>query len=270
MALSAALFVWICARLMGRRLAFNWYLIAFAGCWWVYLVDAGLFSPAEEDNLNLPQRVHFYQSHRRPLAIAAILFTAVALAVTFITVRLNPGEIALLCVLGLCGGAYVFPVIGGFGGGSRKRLKDFAFWKPVVISLVWLAGGMLLPLVAGSVVSAPSASTIALAVLLFLLLMGDSIALDWRDRLGDEQLGINTFAVMLGPWVLVIIALELIAATAVWWMARGDQRWNHAGAAMIATHALGFLFLPLARKKPLLFYLAIAAWRFAGALALLM
>ena len=271
MSVSSVLFVWICAALTGHVLPWHWYCVAGVGCWAVYLADAGLLGVPAEDRINLPERAQFIERSRGPLRLALVIALA-CLALGFVWRWPWPRGITLLILgtLAAAGALYVFPLLRRRDLPSL-RVKEVALWKPAFISAVWLAGGMLLPFLEGHPVAPPAAPFGAVAALLFLLLLGDSIALDWRDRAGDAATGLRTAAVRLGPrGCPLLLGLNALAAGALVLCVPGDARWHAAGGAMAAAHALSLMLLPLANRSPLLFYCAVAAWRFAGPAALLL
>lgn len=282
MAASAVCFVWTCAVLTGHALPVRWYGAAFVGCWGVYLLDAGLLRVPREDLANLPERARFIERARRPLGWGlACALAGLGLGFALIWPPPRWTTWGALALLGVAGAAYVFPLLvnegaaqpsesGAAGAARRLRVKDVALWKPAFISAVWLAGGMLLPFLEGSPLDEPAASFAAVCTLLFLLLLGDSIALDWRDREGDAAAGVRTAAVRLGRACVGLLAGIAAAAAALVVIVPGDARWRVIGGAMAAAHAASLALLPVARRRPLTFYAGVAAWRFAAPLAWLL
>ncbi len=267
MALSAAAFVGICAALLGRSLDWPWYLLATVGCWWVYLADAGL-GLAQEDRINVPARVEFLTRHRRTLAIILALLTLISAIAILKKSGLGARTAILLGALLVVACGYVFPIVPRRKKPSR-RLKESELLKPVIVSVAWLAGAMLLVVLQGRPIANPAAPPPVIAAFLFLLLFGDSVALDWRDREGDRHHGIETWAVRLGratPW---LFAAGCFIAAALIYFNSVNRLWCAAALTMLLTHAATLPLFPAARRHPLFFYIVVAAWRFSGLIPML-
>lgn len=266
MVASAGAFVWLCARWMGVTLDGRWYAMACAGCWWVYLVDAGLFRVPEEDQVNAPNRAAFMQRWRGVLLIAVGAATAGAAAWMF-TGPIALATWALAAVEAGIAGAYVLPVL---PGKTRwLRLKDLATVKPVVISAAWLCGAMGLAVTQGRSLGAEVVHEWLIGALMVLLLLADSIALDWKDREGDTGIALRTIATRLTGRsydVLMTVMIALAVGVLIAGIIRGGGAiWWGPAVAMIITLMPSLWAARHVTHHRVAVGTAIAAWRFIGA-----
>lgn len=155
---------------------------AFCGTALVYLADRTLgLSP--EDRHNQPRRVAWVRAHGAWLRAEGIALGVGLLA----TVPLLEVKTAV-AASGL-GGVAALHVLTGVGRHRGGRGLD-----PVTVSLVWVGGAVLLPVVeAGEPVL--SDGVLALAVYRMLLILPNVLVADWADREGDAAVGAGTWAV---------------------------------------------------------------------------
>ncbi|MBI1367728.1 MAG: hypothetical protein GC162_03650 [Planctomycetes bacterium] len=269
MSVTAAAFVFVAARWLGRTLEPRWYCGAAVGCAWVYLVDAGLFRVPAEDFVNAPRRAAFMARSRWPLLIGAGAATA-GVMMRVLSMPMHRATWMLLGALTVIAGLYVMPIIPRRDG-PAKRLKDFATVKPIVISIAWLAGAMGLAVTEGVTRHDEVVHEWLIGALLMTLLLADSIALDWADRPGDAGADVHTLATRLTPrgydrLMLACIALQ-IALTLIGLALGGGPLWLLPALIMIATHGWSLYLTRSPRRDRVLVGSAIAAWRIAGAMA---
>jgi len=177
-------------------------VLASAGAFLIYQVDRAFF-PAPEDALNQPDRLDWVGRHRGWVWGASLTAGVVALVMIPL---LKSGTLVLGVLLGLIGLLYVGPFFP-----HRRRLKAFGSWKPWVIGLAWVVGGVILPVVEAG--GAVSGKVVALAVYRMLFLIPNVLLSDWPDRKGDALIGIRTPATWLPLQRLQqIAALSAMAA----------------------------------------------------------
>ena len=115
-------------------------------------------------------------------------------------------SLGMIGILGVLGATYVYPLLPG-----GRRLKDVPFTKPFVVSLGWVAGGVLLPwLEAGR---SCNGVILAFALYRFVYLLPNLLLSDCPDRNSDAQLGIRTWALHLSWSGMVRVCLGILFLT---------------------------------------------------------
>jgi len=268
MALSAVAILFAGAQVLGAQLSGWWYLAAGLGTWTIYLLDSARSRNAEDQH-SQPQRALVFQ--RLPALRLFLPLLSATLGAMAILLAEPPAEaIWLLLALAAVGIAYVLPIL-PVPSGHRATLKHFALLKPATICLAWTLGAVLLPALASA--STPAWSSVVALGLLFLpLLLGDTLLLDLRDREGDQDAGLETFAVRAGSQAThgaVALCLAwgalMVILGARW--ALDPESWRRvalAGVLGLATAWLGWRAL---RRSEASTALGLMAWRYLAALA---
>ena len=144
---------------------------------------------AREDALNHPERRAWWAA-RAGLRLAWLVglgATALALAVT-----LRGPVLVLGFVLGGAVVLYVVPLLPG-----RRRLKASRWATPLVVSLAWALGGVVVPVLhAGAGVSV---GVLAFVAYRAALVWPNVLLADWPDRAGDARAGLRTLASTMAP-----------------------------------------------------------------------
>ena len=176
--------------------------LAFCGTALVYQLDRGLdFSP--EDRFNRPAYGAWRRAHRDYVRGTVLLCTVVGIGMLPF---LRPVTIAAGLGLGLVGLLHVIPVLG-----PRRRLKTFAWLKPLSISAVWALGGVLLP-----VLEADRSITVGVAALAgyrFVIVLVNTLLADWGDRDGDARANLQTLATEWSSPTLFYVVRGLLLTT---------------------------------------------------------
>ena len=270
MALSAVAILYASTRVLVAPLSGWWYLAAGLGTWTIYLLDSARSRNAE-DQRSQPERAELFQ--RLPaLRLLLPLLTATVGAMAVLLAEPTAGAIWLLLVLGALGFAYVLPIL-PIAHGARATLKHFALLKPITICIAWTLGAVLLPTLAS--VGEPSFNaTLTLGLLLLALLLGDTLLLDLRDREGDLDAGIKTFAVKAGhPATHTAVALCLAFAALLILLgapsALEPELWRRVSLAGVLGLTTAWLGWRVIRSNEAATALGLMAWRFLAALAAL-
>ncbi|MEM8485138.1 MAG: hypothetical protein AAF564_06290 [Bacteroidota bacterium] len=169
--------------------------VVLAGCcgaFLLYQLDRG-WLPGKEDGANQPERVAWIARHHMYVwSSCAFALLAGLIGTAF----LSGAALLAGALLAGCGFAYVLPL--------RKRLKRIWYVKPVAIAGAWALGGVALPLVEMNFAMAP-------VVLIFLgyrffFILPNVLLADWQDRLGDEQAGLHSLAMLVDERMLRLMA----------------------------------------------------------------
>lgn len=156
--------------------------MAFCGTSLLYLADRAL-GPSPEDRVNRPGRLEWRrQNWLWILAEALGLTTGILACLPFLQGRTMLAGIGI----GGLGLVHVLPGLGGWGG------KPSGWGKPLLVSGVWAAGAVLLP-----VVEAGHDLTPAVYFVLgyrWLLILPNVLFADWSDRKGDRAAGLRSWA----------------------------------------------------------------------------
>lgn len=265
-AVSAALFLFICARLLGRELPLAVYGAAFCWAWAVYLTDSGLGS-SREDLDTQPERAKFLRKYSWLLYVVAPL-SAIAAGALLLTHLETWRGWTLAAALVLLGAGYALPLIPWHGW---KRLKEIGIGKTPLVTLGWAVGGIGFALIVGERTGNGTAAPI-LAVIgyLVLLLFLDALSADFRDITGDQREGTKTAASALGRFAWFALIFGVLLAGFLWITPeRRDARWSVAGIMWFAS-LVSILTIKFHKRDETLFTIAISAWRFLGAAALAM
>jgi hypothetical protein len=260
MALSAVAYVQTAALLLtGRGAPSSWLLAALFGTLGIYLLD-GVRSADREDSISQANRARLSRRFRGWLSALGLLSL---LAAGVFVLRSEP-SVRVLILLGLLGFvslAHVLPLIPGRSG--LVTTKDLGLVKPLVISLAWLIGGLLVSFESDPEEPlAASAGLAGFALMTFPLLVLDSFWLDRRDMQADARFDRGTFAGGLESDRFrslcgVFFLLPLLGAP-----------WLPGGWVMIGWYWLGAVWLVLLPPRRLhaeAVQVCLAAlWRFTG------
>ena len=178
-------------------------LIASAGAFLIYQIDRiWLYSP--EDAINQPDRVRWYKKNQ---AINRVL-SAVAAGASLIALFWISKHTLLICLgVGLAGLVYLIPM-----GPTSFRIKGVWFGKPLIITLCWGFGAVILPVLDAGIPIDENVFTFFLYRIL--LVLSNVILADLPDREGDLASGLKTMAVLFSRKRLVKLALFFAAASA--------------------------------------------------------
>ena len=263
MAASAACYVESAALLVtGRGASPAWLVAAFLGTLGLYLLDS-VRSSEREDAISQPNRASLFQGNR---GIANLIAIGSLIGAFIATCIARPGfeTWVLLLLLGGLAITCLIPVIPTRRG--LVTLKHVGFFKPLVISVAWLLGAILIAMQQEIDDTDWSQWTrvvgFSLATLPLLLL--DSIWLDRRDMHADNAYKHPTLAGSLSPGgfrflCVVFLLVSLIGIPFI-------------GAVMLAPFLVGAFLLVVIEpsrlaSEPARVWLA-ACWRFTGLLGL--
>ena len=277
MAASAAAILFASAQVLETTLSPWWYLLAGFGTWTIYLLDSARSRNAE-DKRSQPERAALFQNSTTLRLLLPWLTGAIGVLAAILA---DPPleAIWLLVVLGVLGIAYAVPLlplgVGNTGDGSEtsplNTLKQFALLKPITICGAWTLGAVLVPTLAGT--TEPSAeAVVVLALLLMPLLLGDTLLLDLRDRDGDKEAGISTFAVRMGAKpthgaVALCLAFAAVMMFLGAYAAINTSVWRRVALAGVLGLATAWLSWQALRRNEATTAFGLMAWRFLAALA---
>ena len=273
MAASAAAILFASAQVLGAHLSPWWYPAAGLGTWTIYLLDSARSRNAE-DQRSQPQRAALFE--RFPVMRLAIPILSATFGLLCVILAQPPtAALWLLLILGAIGIAYAVPMlpIATRQSSALGTLKNFALFKPITICVAWTLGAVLFPAVAGD--SEPSIPAILMLTLLLLpLLLGDTLLLDLRDREGDAEAGIATFAVRAGSAPThTAVAICLACAAVVLFLgansALDPHVWRRVALAGVLGLATAWLSWQALRRNEAATAFGLMAWRFLAALAAL-
>lgn len=144
---------------------------------------------APEDAINHPARRAWWAA-RPGWRLGWLVGLGAVAAGLLATLR---GPVLLLSIA--LGGAvllYVVPLLPG-----RRRLKASRWAKPLVVSLAWALGAVLVPVVHAGV--EVTGGVLALIAYRAALVWPNVLLADWPDRAGDTRAGLRTLASTLPP-----------------------------------------------------------------------
>jgi hypothetical protein len=260
MAVSAVAFVQTASLLLaGRGASTGWLLAALLGTLGIYLLD-GVRSSDREDSLSQSRRATLCRRHRGLFSVLGLLALGGG-GICAVSSSSSPWVLVLLGLLGLAGLAHVLPIVPSRSG--RLTTKDLGLIKPLVISLAWLIGGLLVSFESDPVGPPPSlAGLIGFSLMSFPLLVLDSIWLDRRDMQADARFGQDTWAGRLDPgrYRLATCVLLLLPFLGCPWLPGG---WVMIGWFWLG--AVWLVLLPPARLGSEAMQVCLAAlWRYTG------
>ncbi|MAJ48036.1 MAG: hypothetical protein CBC35_12340 [Planctomycetes bacterium TMED75] len=208
MAASAASYVAVAGILVNEvPVPLVWLVAAFFGTLGIYLLDS-VRSADREDAISQSVRAGLFRANRGWAILSGLLSLGVGgLAVVWAQVSFEAWVVLIL--LGVLGLAYLLPVLPV--SGRRLTLKDLSLVKPLLISLAWLVGALL---VARESMPASPPTSALLDSMLFGLATGptlllDSLWLDRRDRAADVAFGHPTIASILSVRGFLLIRIVL-------------------------------------------------------------
>lgn len=180
------------------ELPLSWPLLVLGFCatFLVYQAER-IVHTAPEDDYNHPERRVWLASHRRHVWISS--FSAAGVAVAMLPL-LRPATLVAGVILASLSVLYMVPL------GKGRRLKGYGVLKPLLISMAWSVGGVVLPaLQAGAIVDGP---VIAQVGYRFFFVLPNAVLSDWPDREGDDRAGLRTLATCLSlrklQWVATV------------------------------------------------------------------
>ena len=157
------------------------------GAFLVYQVDRSWFvSP--EDMTNQPDRVQWFNEHRRYTSISCMMALLIA---GYSAMYLETRTIAMCALLAGFGFVYLFPYNEG-----QFRLKGNGYIKLLFISTCWSVGGVLLPAIEASI--SIDMEVYSLLAYRGFLIAANVLLADLPDRTGDLKEELGTLAVALG------------------------------------------------------------------------
>ncbi len=213
--------------LLGEPVYWPLILMAFCGVGGLYQLDRlGWFAP--EDRINQPRRERWAQRNALLLQITAAIFFIVAAAMIPLLAFVTVVTAAVLAVAGV---SYILPLFRGV------RLKSSGVSKPLVISVVWVAGVVALPAIEAGV--ALTQEVLGFGVYRWAVLWAVALLADWPDRDGDWQAGIQTPAVRWSQstlWMAACVPLAIAGGAA------GGLAYGY-GNGPLALDALGYILL---------------------------
>ncbi len=166
---------------------------------------------SDADRYNSPEREHFYQHYRRPLAGLAIASGTSGLA-TAALIGWQP--FAVLLVMSLLGLSYNLKVLPAFlSCGRFRRIKDIPGSKTFLIAAAWSVVTVALP-----ALSARQMGPVTLLVMVWTagIVFARTAFFDLLDIQGDRLVGRETIPVLLGEKrSAVLLKLNLLAMTAL-------------------------------------------------------
>ena len=260
MAVSAVAFVQTASLLLvGRGASTGWLLAALLGTLGIYLLD-GVRSADREDSVSQARRATLCRRHRGLFSSLGLL-ALVGGGICAVSSSSSPWVLVLVGLLGLAGLAHVLPIVPWRSG--RVTTKNLGLIKPLVISLAWLIGGLLVSFESDPAGPPPSlGGLIGFSLMSFPLLLLDSIWLDRRDMQADARFGQDTWAGRLdtGRYRLVTGILLMLPCLGCPWLPGG---W-----VMIGWFWLGAIWLVLVPPQRLgseAMQVCLAAlWRYTG------
>ena len=263
LAVMNLVFVLWLARTQGLEVPFVVDLLVLVGSLSAHALDfMALYSP--EDTVNQPRR-QMYFSRLKPL-LPLFVFILAGVGLALVRVVEHPIFLAWAGVSGILFVLYSVPVIRV--GKRRVRLKEIPYLKAPVVAGAWMmvAFGII-----GSLSgSAPLYGGEWIWPSVFLLLVSDTLLLDWRDFKGDVAFGIVSFPPDVEPMLLQLIgvihgAAALAAYSFAFQMVPVEMRWlllstgsAHAMMAMVTMFLPGMRYSPL--FGPLVGTWCLAAW----------
>jgi 4-hydroxybenzoate polyprenyltransferase len=194
-----------CCFLLGTyallELPLSWPLLVLGFCatFLVYQAER-MVHTAPEDDYNHPERRVWLASHRRYVWISS--FSAAGVAVAMLPL-LRPATLVAGVILASLSVLYMVPL------GKGRRLKGYGVLKPLLISMAWSIGGVVLPVLQAG--AAVDGSVIALVGYRFLFVLPNAVLSDWPDREGDNRAGLRTLATWLSLWKLQWVATVALA-----------------------------------------------------------
>ena len=266
MALSAAAYVETAGRLLvGHGTAWDRLLAAALGTLGIYLLD-GLRSAELEDSVSQCERASLGRRHRGllgGLAITALLAGGFLL----LSGAPSPLMLGLLGIIGSLGLAHALPLprLGSTGHASGARL----LLKPLVVSLAWLGGAVVLAFASMTVrPTEVGADLLGFTLATLPLLLLDTLWLDRRDMRADARFGVRTLAAALPPRGFLLLRGGLLLSTLA------SLPWLPGGMPMLAGFWAGALWLVVLTPDRLRHegaqVVLASLWRFSGLAAVLL
>ena len=175
-------------------------VVACAGAFLIYQLDRiWFYSP--EDVINQPERVQWSNKHRGVNGTLSLLAILAALIAVYWLDR----DTVLICIgTGGLGLLYLIP-----HGREAFRLKSIWFGKPLLITVCWGFGSVILPVL-------ESEKNLNAEVWLFFayrsfLVLSNVLLADLPDRKGDSATNLNTMSVMFPRQVMTSLAMFFAA-----------------------------------------------------------
>jgi 4-hydroxy-3-methylbut-2-enyl diphosphate reductase len=164
---------------------------------------------SDADRYNSPEREHFYQHYRHPLAYLAIFSGIAGLAIAAL---IGWQPFGVLLVMSLLGLSYNLKVLPSFWGRGRfRRIKDIPGSKTFLIAAAWSVVTVALP-----ALTSRQTGLVTLLVMVWTagIVFSRTAFFDLLDIQGDRLVGRETIPVLLGEKrSAVLLKLNLLAMT---------------------------------------------------------
>lgn len=273
MALSAAAILFASSRILGEPLSIWWYVAAFFGAWYVYLLDSAA-SCTTEDAISQPIRAAVFRDSVWWCRVVPLVSAATALAALMLAVP-TPTTWLVLTAIGALGLLHAARDATATTPSTRRRVKSLAMLKSPVVAAAWTVGAVMLPsLQSADIEGVDWMRAILLAGLLFPALLADSILLDLRDRTADRTYGMRTIAVRIGPrgthaLVGALLALMLVASIGTILTQAQPEMWRRLAIAVVLGLAAPWMLWRRLERDETAVNVGMMAWRFLAAAAML-
>ena len=277
MAASAAALIFACERTLDRPISPWWYAAAILGTWAVHLRDSAASCDAE-DSISQPRRANLFRDHLIWSWILPVLAVTSG-AIAALLARPSLPTLILLAVIGALGLLHALPTRSPSdrtpsAEPSNLGVKRFAAGKSVVVSIAWTVAAVGLPLLESNdaLDSTVWRAAIWLTLLLFPVLLADSLLLDLRDRIADRTFGLHTIAVRIGPrGVHAMVGILLAISVTVILLGASDAidpvSWRRLGLASVFGLGLVWFGWRGFRRDEAGVAFAVMSWRFIAAIA---
>jgi 4-hydroxybenzoate polyprenyltransferase len=205
---AAALIFWAVPPWYGAVPAWNAAPSVLLACFGIYQLNR--VYDAAEDSVNAPAA--FARDEAARGAIRGTGVCALVLSVLLSAVLLNArATVVLLAMIGF-GAAYSVPFLAR-ADGKPVRLKQLAWLKNAVPSVVWPVVTVIYPAMAGPAIQLPLLMVVVGAVASSIFTI--EVAWDVRDAPGDKAAGIGTLTTAFGATRALLVPLVVSGAGAI-------------------------------------------------------
>lgn len=194
----------------------------------------------KEDRYNDPGRAHFYQRHRFPLALLALVSGGLGLLMAFWA---GSAPFIVLAVMSLLGLSYNLNLVPARLGWRVRRIRDLPGSKTLLIALAWATVAALLPALAQ--IGRIDAAALLVFAVCALLVFARTAFFDILDVQGDRIVGKETLPVVLGEAATMGL-LQAALALAAGGLALGALSGLTSPLALVLLGCPLFLFLVFA------------------------
>lgn len=267
-ALGAGALCYASTRLCRIPHRFSYDLIAI-----LYVLSMHIFHnlTREGDRYNEPDRAHFYQLHKWPLAMLAFFAGGMGLIIAYMMGVFPFLVLLLMSVLGLSYNLRLFPGKGFLG--KYRTIKDFPGSKTVLIAVAWGIVTSVFPAlsVTGAVDSAALVAFLWSTGMVFIR----TGFFDFLDMQGDRIVGKDTIPILLGEKKTISLLKTISFIIAALLLLSGVVGVIPSLGIWIAVCPLSLFFVILANEKEHTFpyirleFLVESHFIFAGIIALI-